>query len=100
MEESSRSHFGIDVEALSYVVSGPMTASTDLSALPNYKQRYPIDQLIASGYVSLCQPRAGRVMIQLTAKGEKLRFLFRKRNESTDGFVDSLGEFDCPPLKQ
>ena len=101
MEENSQSHFGIDVEALGYIVSGPMALQMDSRALSNFKQDHPIDQLVSSGYISLCQPRADRVMIELTAKGEKLRSLFRKsKGPPAGGFIDSLGELDCPPFKQ
>ena len=102
MEESSRSQFGIDVEALGYIVSGPMNVMMEQGSLSNYKQDYPIDQLIASGYIMICRRQNGRVLIMQTEKAEKLRAKFRKsKGPPIRGFMDSLGEPEkCLPLKQ
>lgn len=100
MQESSRSHFGIDIEALGYIVSGPMNVMIEPDTLSTYKQEHPIDQLIASGYIVICQPRNGRLLITQTDKAQKLRATFRKSEGSTNGYGESLGEPECLPLKQ
>lgn len=100
MEESSRSHFGIDIEALGYIVTGPMNVMIEPDTLSIYKQEHPIDQLIASGYIIICQPRNGRILITQTEKAQKLRAIFRKSKGPIGLFGEDLGEPECRPLKQ
>jgi hypothetical protein len=100
MEESSRSHFGIDVESLGYIVSGPMTVLIEPDTLSIYKQEHPIDQLIASGYIAICKSPNGRLNITQTEKARKLRAMFRKSKGPASGFGETLGEPECQPLKQ
>ena len=100
MEENSRENFGIDVESLGYIVSGPMSMVIEPSALSHIKQDYPIDRLAASGYVVTCQLQNGRILITQTENAQKLRAMFRKSKGPTGLFGEDLGEPKCKPLKQ
>lgn len=100
MEEHSRANFGVDVESLGYIVSGPMSVMIEPDTLSIYKQEHPIDELIASGYIAICKSRNGRLNITQTEKAQKLRAMFRKSKGPASGFGETLGEPECQPLKQ
>ena len=100
MQENSQSHFGIDVEALGYIVSGPMTTMIEPDTLSIYKQEHPIDQLMASGYIAICKSPNGRLNITQTEKAQKLRTMFRKSKGPASGFGETFGDPECQPLKR